>query len=346
MVKHRNILSLCIDYDKHIFAAMQTTAFYLQEIEDFIKANPFTGKPEELYHPASYIMSLSGKRLRPVMVLMGCDAVKGNYKDAMPAAHAVEILHNFTLVHDDIMDAAPLRRGKPSVHEAWDIPTAILSGDMMMFRSVMQMQLLPQDIRNEALDLFNRTAIEVCEGQQLDMMFEQRDDVKVNEYIDMIAKKTSALLGACFALGGLCGRADKNLCDIFYSFGKNLGIAFQIHDDILDAFAPGQGNFGKQVGGDIIANKKTILLLKALEHAKGKENEELRSLVSAKLFDASEKVRRVKEIFISSGAKEMAEKERQEYFQRSMDALESARLGSEENDTLKQFAEMVMQREK
>lgn len=319
---------------------------YLQQLEEYIGSHPFTGNPASLYDPANYIMSLGGKRLRPVMVLMAADAVGGKAANALPAAMAIEVFHNFTLVHDDIMDAAPLRRGKPTVHTRWDTPTAILSGDMMMFHSVMFLQQLPPDVFLKVLPLFNATAIEVCEGQQLDMDFEKRNDVQVSEYLNMIALKTSVLLGCSFQIGALCGGADDTLASHLYDFGKNLGIAFQLHDDILDAFATDESNFGKQVGGDILANKKTFLWLKALEQGSAAQQQELKSWELTRDANPEAKIAAVKKIFVESGALQRTEEEMQMFYTKSLEALESSALPSGKKQHLTDFAAMVMQRTK
>ncbi len=249
-----------------IFAAMNPLESYLKSFEDYILQYRFHGEPASLYEPANYIMQLGGKRLRPLMVLMACEAFSGSYEKALPGAMAIEVLHNFTLMHDDIMDAAPLRRGKPTVHKKWDQTTAILSGDMMMFQSIMMLEKIPEHIFSDALKIFNKTAIEICEGQQLDMIFEKKTEVQIHEYLNMIALKTSVLLGCSFYLGAIIGGASKEDANALYDFGKNIGIAFQLHDDILDAFSDDEA-FGKQIGGDIIANKKTYLLITALQNA-------------------------------------------------------------------------------
>ncbi len=325
---------------------MTVPAQYFTLFEEYINTHRFTGSPATLYDPANYIMSLGGKRLRPLMVLLAAEAAGGDVHAALPAAMAIEVFHNFTLVHDDIMDAAPLRRSKPTVHTKWDTPTAILSGDMMMFRSVMFLQQLPPEIFQKVLPVFTTTAIEVCEGQQLDMDFERRDDVTIDEYLHMIALKTSVLLGCSFHIGAVCGGGSERLASDLYSFGKNLGIAFQLHDDILDAFATDASNFGKQVGGDILANKKTFLWLKAMELGDENQKASLNQWLTNNTAGPAEKVEAVKKIFIESGAQRRAEEEMQHYYTRALDALQQSELADEKKQQLTAFAEMIMKRTK
>jgi geranylgeranyl diphosphate synthase type II len=220
--------------------------------------------PKELYEPISYMMQLGGKRLRPILSLMACNLFNENVENTLPTAHAIEVFHNFTLVHDDIMDNAPLRRGKETVYKKWNMPIAILSGDLMMIKAT---QLICKtqfaDIK-ELLEIFNKTAIEVCEGQQIDMNFETKKIVSHIEYLEMIKLKTAVLLGCSLQIGALIGGANKSDAQHLYDFGINIGLAFQIQDDILDTFGDGSIT-GKQVGGDIVANKKTILLIELLD---------------------------------------------------------------------------------
>ena len=220
--------------------------------------------PKELYEPISYMMQLGGKRLRPILSLMACNLFEKNVEKALHAAHSIELFHNFSLVHDDIMDNAPLRRGKETVYKKWNMPIAILSGDLMMIKAT---QLLCKtndiDIR-ELLDVFNNTAVEVCEGQQIDMNFETQKSVSHEEYLEMIKLKTAVLLGCSLKIGAIIGGANKEDAKHLYDFGINIGLAFQIQDDILDSFGDGSIT-GKQVGGDIIANKKTLLLIELID---------------------------------------------------------------------------------
>ncbi len=319
---------------------------YLAPFEDYLSQHPFQGEPASLYEPANYMMQLGGKRLRPAMVLMACDAFQGSFKEAFPAAMAIEVFHNFTLVHDDIMDAAPLRRGKTTVHIKWDHATAILCGDMMMFKAVLFLQELPVTLLQEALSMFNKTAIEVCEGQQIDMVFEQRKKVEIAEYIHMITLKTSVLLGCSFYLGARIGGAPKEAASAMYEFGKNLGIAFQLHDDLLDAFAEDAVAFGKQVGGDILSNKKTYLLITALQNADSTQRELLNGWLQNSDINPEAKVAAMKELFVLTGAKKATEQAQQNYYNVALEALQAVPLSSEWKVYLQGFAQLVMQRSK
>lgn len=263
----------------------------------FAAARPFPAKPSELYLPCEYMMSLGGKRLRPALALLAADLFSDNPDPALPAAWAVEVFHNFTLMHDDIMDAAPLRRGKQTVHTKWNVNTGILSGDVML---IFAYQLLAE-VPNPALALalirtFNRVATEVCEGQQMDMNFEQRDDVTLSEYLRMIELKTAVLLGGALEMGALCAGANAEDVGHLYEFGRLAGVAFQIQDDLLDTYGDPE-KFGKQVGGDILQNKKTYLVLKALEVAPEADCAELLRRMQTNSDNPEEKVAAVRALF-------------------------------------------------
>jgi len=266
-----------------------------------LKARTPMTEPQNLYAPIQYILGLGGKRLRPILTLMTAEIFGGKAEDAMDAALAVEMFHNFSLVHDDIMDDAPLRRGKVTVHEKWDLNTGILSGDAMLILSYQFFESYPAEIYKELTSLFSKTAIEVCEGQQYDVDFETRDDVTIPEYLKMIEYKTSVLVAAAMKMGALVAKAPQKDADAIYEFGRNLGIAFQLQDDYLDAFGDPE-SFGKQVGGDIRENKKTFLYLKALEKANKQDKESLLHLYSIKPEDSTAKVEAVKSIFEESDA--------------------------------------------
>ena len=243
---------------------MKTYQQLLELFTSHINDAEYGKNPKELYEPISYMMQLGGKRLRPILSLMACNLFNENVEKALHAAHAIEVFHNFSLVHDDIMDNAPLRRGKETVYKKWNMPIAILSGDLMMIKAT---QLICKtndvDIR-ELLDVFNNTAVEVCEGQQIDMNFETLKSVSHEEYLEMIKLKTAVLLGCSLQIGAIIGGANKEDAKYLYNFGINIGLAFQIQDDILDSFGDGSIT-GKQVGGDIISNKKTLLLIELID---------------------------------------------------------------------------------
>ena len=275
---------------------MKAIEQYQITINEFIAANKFSKFPKELYEPLDYIMALGGKRMRPVMVMMACDLMNGKMEEAVHAAMAIETFHNFTLIHDDIMDNAPVRRGKITVHEKWNVNTAILSGDVMLIEAYALLMKYENDLLRSILNIFNKSAIEVCEGQQIDMNFESRMDVGMSEYIHMITLKTAVVLGASLEVGALIAGVSKKQAQHLYEFGKNMGIAFQLRDDYLDLYADPE-KFGKQVGGDVIANKKTFMLIKALELAKDIDAIELNKWLQATSFNASEKVAAIKNIF-------------------------------------------------
>ena len=293
----------------------------LTKLENHITSHSYGESPTELYAPITYIMSLGGKRIRPLLSLLAYGLYGKNPAEILSQASAVEVFHNFTLMHDDIMDQAPLRRGKATVHVKWNANIAILSGDVMLVRAYdlllgTDTKLLPEVIR-----LFNKTAAEVCEGQQFDMNFEAYETVHEDEYINMIRLKTAVLLGFALQLGAILAGAEKGDSEKLYAFGVNIGIGFQLKDDLLDVFAD-QAKFGKQVGGDIISNKKTFLLIKALELAEGKDSEELNHWLSLKEFDKVEKVAAVRGLYEKLGIKSLTEAKMNSYFEAGFVQLE------------------------
>jgi geranylgeranyl diphosphate synthase type II len=300
-------------------------------------------EPIQLYEPINYIISLGGKRLRPMLTLMSCDFFSGDFNKAMNAALAVELFHNFSLIHDDIMDNAPIRRGEETVHEKWDLNTGILSGDAMLILAYQLFEGYEPLLFQDLAKLFSRTALQVCEGQQFDVDFESKDDVVLSEYIKMIDYKTAVLIGAAMKMGAIVGGASLGCRENIYSFGRNLGIAFQLQDDYLDAFGNPE-NFGKQIGGDIIANKKTFLYLKALENGELKQKEELTHLFSITPNDASDKIKTVKAIYEASGASESTKKEIEIYTQRAIGDLEKVNISSENKEILREFGFSLMAR--
>jgi geranylgeranyl diphosphate synthase type II len=312
-------------------------------IEQELNTIGFNREPAGLYKPAEYILSLGGKRLRPVLTLMAC-GLYGETKKAMPQALAVEVFHNFSLMHDDIMDEAPLRRGSPTVHKKWNLSTAILSGDMMLVKAY---ELLAQ-CETEKLPLllaaFNKTAIEVCEGQQLDMDFETRDSVAEDEYIRMIQLKTSVLLGCALQMGAIVGGASENDAAHLYQFGLFMGTGFQIKDDVLDCFGNPE-KVGKQVGGDIISNKKTLLLIHALKNAQGDDAQQLKNWLAAKNFTAQEKVEAVKIIYRNTGTDVYAQVQINAYYNQALTHLDALTLAPEKVKALYDFAAWLHQRE-
>ena len=301
-------------------------------------------KPAELYDPIQYIMSLGGKRLRPVLVLLSYSLFKDDYEKIIDPAIAVEVFHNFTLMHDDIMDEAPLRRGKQTVHEKWNESTAILSGDVMLVQAYELLLKTDADLRLIIKD-FNATAASVCEGQQLDMNFESLPTVNEDEYINMIRLKTAVLLGYSLKLGAILAGRSKEEAEDLCEFGVDIGIGFQLKDDLLDVYAD-QAKFGKQVGGDIISNKKTFLLLKALELANSGQKAELQSWINKVHFNASDKVDAVKEIYAQLGIRELTLTKMQEYYDKGFAALDHLEVSAERKQPLIDFMNYLINREK
>jgi geranylgeranyl diphosphate synthase type II len=301
-------------------------------------------QPDELYQPVKYILSIGGKRIRPAMVLMGCDLFSGQISGAIKPALGIEIFHNFTLLHDDIMDNSPLRRNHPTVHEKWNRNIAILSGDVMSMLAYKFIGDCPKEILPEVLELFTTTAMEVCEGQQYDMNFESRHEVSADEYIRMITLKTSVLLAASLKLGAIIGGASRNDAERMYEFGKNTGIAFQIKDDILDVYGNTE-KFGKKIGTDIIANKKTYLILKALDVADDTSGKILKELIAATHMDPGEKIRMITGIFNQLGIREMAEIACSEFYDKGLQAFDGITAPAEKKEPLKGFIGKLINRE-
>lgn len=325
---------------------MTTIATYQQQIEDALKDKKYGSNPKELYEPISYIMSLGGKRLRPVLVFIAADIFDGDTSKALHPALAIELFHNFTLVHDDLMDKAPLRRNQPTVHEKWNSNIAILSGDAMMVRAYQELCLADPTMLPQLLEIFSDTAVKVCEGQQYDMNYESMTKVSIQQYIKMIELKTAVLLGGALKIGAAIGGAREEDAQRLYDFGKHIGIAFQLQDDILDVYADA-AKFGKQKGGDIIANKKTYLLLKALEMAESNRymKEELHQWIAAPHFDAKEKVEAVINIYNFLNVKELARTEMQKNYELALTFLKDIPVDDTKKQSLVNFAESLMVRE-
>jgi geranylgeranyl diphosphate synthase, type II len=328
--------------DKQI---MRTLPDYQLIFQKYLDKNTFIQSPTELYEPVNYILSLGGKRLRPLLVLMGCELFDSRLQKALPAAFAVEIFHNFTLLHDDIMDAAPLRRGKPTVHHKYGINTGILSGDVMLIVAYQYLTHIKGDKKTvKLLRIFNKMAQEVCDGQQLDMNFENRNDVTIPEYIQMIELKTSVLVAAAFQMGALIGGATDTEAEHLYEFGKNVGIAFQIQDDILDTFGDPE-KFGKKVGGDIVQNKKTYLVLKSYEIGNATQKADLEKLMHTPTTNEVEKITAVKNIFQAVNVRAEAEKVMDHYLQIAFTHIDATPLSIEKKNYLKKWAEELMARQ-
>jgi geranylgeranyl diphosphate synthase type II len=316
---------------------------YQEQFSLYLENQNFDKEPRNLYQPIDYIVQLGGKRLRPILTLMTADIFDVDYKLALPAAMAVEVFHNFSLVHDDIMDDAPLRRGQVTVHEKWNINTGILSGDAMLILAYQYFENYQPKTFRKLAKLFSKTALEVCEGQQYDVDFETRNDVTIFEYLKMIEYKTAVLVAAAMKMGAIIAQTSKENSKLIYDFGLNLGLAFQLQDDYLDAFGDPE-TFGKQVGGDIIENKKTFLYLKALEFSTTDKKEVLTQLFSVQLEDNETKINAVKEIFNSTGASDATQKAIQEFTLKAFETLEKIDISEDKKEILKKFGENLMSR--
>lgn len=323
---------------------MLSIAQYREAFTEYLNKKITTREPVNLYEPITYILNLGGKRLRPVLVLMSAEIFGTSYKKALDAALAIEVFHNFSLVHDDIMDDAPLRRGKETVHERWDLNTGILSGDAMLINAYQLFENYEGPVFKELAQLFTKTAIQVCEGQQYDVDFENREDVEIKDYLKMIEYKTAVLVGASLQMGAIVAEASEECKTAFFEYGRLLGIAFQLQDDYLDVFGD-PGTFGKQIGGDIIENKKTFLYLTALEHAGAVESKQLEHLFSINPADATNKIEAVKHIFEQSGAAVLTREEIKNYTNRAFKVLEKISLPEDKKDLLRGFGASLMDRQ-
>ena len=322
---------------------MHSISHYQNLVSKYFEELSMLKEPQNLYNPIIYILSIGGKRLRPVLTLMATEVFDVNCNKALAAATAVEVFHNFSLIHDDIMDDAPLRRGKETVHEKWNINTGILSGDAMLILAYQYFEEYEPKIFRELAILFSKTALEVCEGQQYDVDFETRDDVTIVEYLKMIENKTAVLIGAAMKMGAIVAETSEENKNLIYDFGLNLGLAFQLQDDYLDAFGNPE-TFGKQVGGDIIENKKTYLYLKALEFSDANEKKQLLHLFSIQPSDNLDKINSVKEIFNQTGASETTQEAIQDYTFKAFETLEKMNIALDKKEILKVFGENLMNR--
>jgi len=316
---------------------------YQEFISAYLQEQCQIKEPKNLYEPIHYILGLGGKRIRPVLTLMTAEIFNADYKKALPAALAIEVFHNFSLIHDDIMDDAPLRRGNETVHEKWDINTGILSGDAMLILAYQYFEKYEPIVFKDLAKLFSKTALEVCEGQQWDVDFENREDVTISEYLKMIEYKTAVLVAAAMKMGAIIAETSEENANLIYDFGLNLGLAFQLQDDYLDAFGDPK-TFGKQVGGDIIENKKTYLYLKAIEFSSPEQKEQLTPLFSIHPEDNSDKINSIKEIFDATGASQATKKAIQEFTLKAFDTLQKINIAVEKKELLKSFGENLMGR--
>ncbi len=322
---------------------MLSISQYREHFLDHLDKKIIAKEPVNLYAPMEYILHLGGKRLRPVLVLMSAEVFDGSYEKALDAALAIEVFHNFSLIHDDIMDGAPLRRGKETVHEKWDLNTGILSGDAMLINAYQLFENYDGKFFKELAQLFTKTAIRVCEGQQYDMDFESRDNVEIAEYLKMIEYKTAVLVGASLQMGAIIAETTEENKKAIYEFGRLLGIAFQLQDDYLDAFGDPE-TFGKQTGGDIIKNKKTFLYITALKKSSKAEARQLEDLYSINPLDSTGKIEAVKSIFEESGASLLAREEIKTYTNKAFETLNSMDLQENKKELLRNFGHSLMNR--
>lgn len=315
----------------------------LEKVNEAISRKAYPTQPEGLYEPIKYVLSLGGKRIRPVFMLLAYRLYKENIDYIMTAAIGLEMYHNFTLLHDDLMDKADIRRGKPTVHKKWDANTAILSGDSMMMMAAKMIHSVDSPNNWEATDLFCKTALEIGEGQQYDMNFEQRDDVLLDEYMEMIRLKTSVLLACAFKMGAIYGGANEKDSDLLYRFGEKIGLAFQLQDDYLDVY----GNpltFGKRIGGDILCNKKTFLLINALNLADAETKNRLERLLCATEIQPEEKIKAVTDIYNQLEIGALCRQKETSLFEEARQLLSEVSVCPEKRDELWQFVENLRNR--
>ncbi len=309
----------------------------------FIEDKNYNSTPENLYLPIDYMMHLGGKRIRPALLLFACEAYKGNIEDALPLAHAVEIFHNFTLVHDDIMDEAPLRRNQTTVHTKWDLNTGILSGDAMLILAYQALNKAKEEHQPALLRMFNDVALLVCDGQQLDIDFESEKEVPLQEYIEMIRLKTAVLLSASLKIGAFVADASKKEQEKIEQFGEDIGLAFQLRDDYLDVFGTSE-EIGKQAAGDILTNKKTALFLYASEILKGEAKEQLMHYYSSKDFESGNKIEAVVTLFKSCGADKYIVGLMKDYYDKAIAMLESLEMEDFYKAEFRKLSEKVISR--
>lgn len=322
---------------------MFTVSQLSETINRHIGELKFLRNPQGLYDPVTYVLSMGGKRLRPVLMLMAYNLYKEQVSDIFNPATGIEIYHNYTLLHDDLMDRADRRRGKPTVHKVWNDNTAILSGDAMLVLAYQFMAQVPAEHLKEIMNLFSLTALEICEGQQMDMDFEQRMDVSEEEYLEMIRLKTSVLLASSLKIGALLGGASSEDANALYNFGINMGMAFQLKDDFLDVYGD-TSTFGKNIGGDILCNKKTYLLIKALEKADAEQNNVLKHWLEAKEFDPASKIAAITAVYNQIGIKEYSEAKMAEYNAKALESLQAVRVEEGRKTELKNLLQELMYR--
>ena len=324
---------------------MLNSSEILKLVNDFLAQLPYERKPKSLYEPVEYVLSIGGKRIRPVLTLMGYNLWKEDPERILMPAVGLETYHNNTLLHDDLMDNADMRRGYPTVHRKWDANKAILSGDSMLVLAYQRMQQVPADKLPAVLELFTETALEIGEGQEYDMTFETRNDVTENEYIEMIRLKTSVLLACALKTGALLADAPQEDADRLYRVGEQVGLAFQLQDDLLDVYGDPKV-FGKAIGGDITSNKKTYMLINAYNRANDEQRKELEHWIGAKEFDRSEKVAAVTRLYDEIGIRQLCEDKINYYFQQASQTLSEVNVTDERKAQLRQYMDELLHRNK
>ncbi len=322
---------------------MYTSSQLLEKINSYIASLEYSRPPVGLYAPVEYVLALGGKRIRPLLMLMAYNMYKEEVDDILSAAAGIETYHNYTLLHDDLMDKADLRRGNPTVHKKWDENTAILSGDTMLVLAYKLMCNSSPTYLKEVMDVFNETALEIGEGQQYDMEFETRTDVTVEEYLEMIRLKTSVLLAASLKIGALSAGAPAEDAEQLYDFGLQLGLAFQLQDDYLDVYGD-PAVFGKKVGGDILCNKKTFMLINALQRANDAQRQDLLAWMEAREYDPAQKVAAVTALYDAIGIRQLCHEKIEAYFQSANACLDKVRVAEERKEVLRAFARSLMRR--
>ncbi len=323
---------------------MMTKEQVVDLINSYIHNIELDREPKNLYAPIEYVLSIGGKRVRPQLMLLAYQMYKENFNEVLPAAAAIEIYHNFTLLHDDLMDNSDVRRNKPTVHKVWDDNTAILSGDAMLILGYHLLAKTPSEYLRRVLDVYNTVTLEICDGQQYDIEFETRTDVKAEEYLNMIALKTAVLLANSMKIGAIIGGASDKDIDLIYQFGLNIGLAFQLQDDYLDVYGDPKV-FGKATGDDILCNKKTYMLIQALNLSEGKVKEELLHWIGSKEFNAEEKINAVIDIYNQVGIDKVCKAKMQEFYNKAIESLDAVSVDSSKKIVLKALASDLMQRE-
>ena len=324
---------------------MYSIAELTEKVTTALEQLPYDRQPQGLYAPIKYVLSLGGKRIRPVLMLMAYNMYREDVDRIMPVALGLEVYHNFTLLHDDLMDRADVRRGKPCVHKVWNDNTAILSGDNMLVMAYQMMSRCPSSALPSVISIFTDTALQIDEGQQYDMEFEQRTDVTEREYLEMIRLKTSVLLACALQIGALLGGASEADAQSLYAYGEKVGLAFQLQDDYLDVYGDFE-TFGKAIGGDILCNKKTFMLINALAHAPEHLRTELQGWLAATEYDPAEKIEAVRHIYTQVGVDQMAKEQISFYIAQAEDALHALPIAEERKEILRQWTEQLLGRKK